>query len=213
MRYTVVLCILLASFFGEVFAQNESATAPRTVQLEPSLPRDLVKVVRVMLDGVEVKPGIPFQAGDDWFNQLKVVVKNLSTKKIIFVAGQLRFPETGDTTAEHPAAMDRISIGQRPDHVTGRRFNDVPSAPILVGPAQEISVPAADNFDRVKTAIEGKQPLSSLTKCAVGITTLYFDDGTMWVSGVYLRADPSTPGRYVRISRKEFEAYSQEAPQ
>jgi hypothetical protein len=101
------------------------------VTLEPSIPNDLAKVVRLILDGVEVKPGVPFQAGDDWFSQLRIVIENVSVKKIVFVAGQLRFPETGDATAEHLAVMARILVGQRPERalhssVTGRRPDDVP---------------------------------------------------------------------------------------
>jgi hypothetical protein len=37
------------------------------------------------LDGVEVRPGVPFQAGDDWFSQLRIVIENVSVKKIVFV--------------------------------------------------------------------------------------------------------------------------------
>lgn len=212
MRYLAVICTLLASL-SVAFAQSGSATAPRTVTLEQSMPNDLVKVVRLILDGVEVKPGVPFQAGDDWFSQLRIVIENVSVKKIVFVAGQLRFPETGDATAEHLAVMARILVGQRPERalhssVTGRRPDDVPSVPILVGPREEVTIPVVDDVHRIKKMIESRQPASSVTTCVVGVTMLYFEDGTNWLSpGLYFRADPNTPGNYVRISRKEFDAY------
>jgi hypothetical protein len=218
MRYLAVIC-LLASSFSLAFAQDAGAMAPRTIQLEPApLPKDLVvripdnlvKIVKLMLDGVEVKPGVPFQAGDNWFDRIRIVIKNVSPKKIVFADGYLRFPETGDATAEHLAAMGRILVGQRPEHArnsfTGMKYNDAPSAPILIAPGQEIAIPVVDDFDRVRATIESRQPLSSVTTCVVGLTTLYFDDGTKWLSGLYFRADPSTPGRYLRISRKEFDA-------
>jgi hypothetical protein len=195
-----------------VVAQDRTTPRSRTVQFEPSLPNDLVRVVKVVLDDVEVRPGTSFRASDDWFNRIKVVIKNISPKTIVFAAGQLRFPETGDATAEHLAVMDRISIGQRPEQA-GRRPNDVPSTPILVGPGQEVTIPVVDNLERTKAAIASRQPLSSVTTCAIGLTTLYFDDGTLWLSGVYFRADPSAPGRYVRTSREEFDVQRKEDPQ
>jgi hypothetical protein len=207
-RYLAVICTLLASL-SVAFAQGGSATSPRTVTLEPSIPNDLVSVVKLTLDGVEVKPGIPFPAGDDWFGQIGIVIENISAKKIVFVAGQLRFPETGGATAEHLAVMARISIGLRPRGVReGRRPDDVPSVPILVDPSQEVTVPVVEDVQRIKKMIESRRPSSSVTTCAIGINTLYFEDGTDWLSpGLYFRADPNTPGRWVRISRKEFDAY------
>jgi hypothetical protein len=141
------------------------------------------------------------------------VIKNVSAKKIVFVSGQLRFPETGDASTEHLAVMDRISIGQRPEHarrsVTAPGYHDAPSLPLLLGPGQETVVPVVDNVDRIRRMSESRQPISSVTTCVVGITTLYFDDGTEWLSGLYFRADPNTPGRYLRISREEFDRHKE----
>ena len=206
-KRSAIACVLLASFPGLAFSQGLGKTAPRTVQLGTPAPSDLIKIVKVTVGGVEITPGLPFAADDSWFNRLRIGIRNESAKEIVFVAGQLSFPETGD--AEHLAIMDRILIGRRPEHAqgatpAGRGFNDAPSPPILVGRGQEISVPVADSFEAFKTAIEKRQSLSSVRTCVVGITTLYFDDGTEWLSGLYFRADPNTPGRYVRISPDQF---------
>src|SRR5580658_3299452 len=96
-RYMAAICALLLAFLSStIAAQEQAATAPRTVQLEPWFP-DPIKIVRVMLDGVEVKtglealptdkPGVPFQAGDEWFNHLTVVLKNVSTKEVVYAGG------------------------------------------------------------------------------------------------------------------------------
>ena len=70
------------------------------------------------------------------------------------------------------------------------------------------AVPVVEDVQRIKKMIESRRPSSSVTTCAIGINTLYFEDGTDWLSpGLYFRADPNTPGRWVRISRKEFDAY------
>jgi hypothetical protein len=214
----ILLSFALASVCPGAAAQGSSATNLRNVQLEPTFPNDLVRVVKIVADGTGVTPGVPFQAGDDWFKGFSLVIKNVSTKKIVFAAGQLRFPETGDATPEHLAVMVRISAGQRPEPARvsgdeGARPDDVSSAPILVAPGQEATVRVVENFERVKTMIEGRHPLTSVKKCMVGLNTLYFGDGTEWQSGLYFRADPNTPGRYVRISAKEFIANEQEQHQ
>ena len=215
MGYAVVIYALLACIPSNVAAQEQAAAVPRTVQLD-GIPTDApVKIVRVMLNGAAVEPGVSFQAGDDWFNQIRAVIKNTSRKNLVYAAGQLRFPETGDATAEHLSVMDRISVGRRPEHAgssagTNRRNAvglqaHVDNAEILVRPGEEIAVPVVDPFDSVKAAIEARQRLSSVTICEIGINQLYFDDGTSWLSGLYFRADPSMPGKYVRITQKEFE--------
>jgi hypothetical protein len=164
-------------------------------------------------------PEIPFQAGDDWFKDFGVVIENVTAKKIVFVSGQLRFPETGDATAENLAVMARISAGQRlhlalPSAGTGARPDDVPGPTISVEPSREAIIPVVEKFERVKAMIEKKRPLSTVTTCMVGINALFFDDGTEWLSpGLYFRPDPDAPGRHVLISQKEFDAYRQEASQ
>jgi hypothetical protein len=179
----------------------------------------MVRVVKILVGGAEVMPDVPFEAGDDWFKDVGIVIENLTTRRIVFVSGQLRFPETGDATAENLAVMARISAGQRPHRTpssegTGARPDDVPGPIISVEPGHQAMVPVVEKFERVKTMIEKKQPLSTVTTCVAGINTLLFDDGTEWMSpGLYFRPDPDMPGRHVRISQKEFDSYRQEAPQ
>lgn len=66
LRVSCFLCLLsiyalIPAYMARnvVFAQDRSGTTPRTVQLAPSLPQDPAKIVKVMLAGVEVKPGLP----------------------------------------------------------------------------------------------------------------------------------------------------------
>ena len=219
-RYVLAICVLSCSTVS-ILAQEMGKTVARTVQFDPIRTGAPFKFIKVYLNGVEVEPGVPFQASDRWFNRLQVVLKNVSAKNLVYVAGQLRFPQTGDASAEHLAAMDRISIGRRPEHARSADLNNrrnaaglwahVDGPEILVRPGQEIAVPVVDPFDAIKTAIESRQSLSTLTICQIGINQLFFDDGTEWLSGVFFRADPSGPGRYVRISQKEFEASDMEA--
>src|SRR5579864_4276914 len=191
MRYALVIYVLLACVTGSSRAQEQAATVARTVQLD-AIPADApFQIAKVMLNGIEIKPGIPFPAGDDCFNRLQVVIKNASQKNIVYAMGQLRFPETGDATAEHLAVMDRISVGRRPEHARSADSSSrrsaaglqphIDGAEILVRPGQEITVPVVDDFDAIKAGIEARRPLSGVTICEIGFHTLYFDDGTSWL--------------------------------
>ena len=225
LRVSCLLCLLslyplaLHHVAGDVvFAEDGGTTAPRTVQLERSFPKDPVKIVSIMEANVEVKPGVPFQDGDEWFKNLSVVIKNLTKKKIVSVTVQVNFPETGDGSQAHPTVGDQSSIGQTPEHGrysgrTGRRLDEPVRDPILVGPGEEVTVPVisrlgADHFEGVKSMIQNRQSLSSVTTCVVGLTTVYFDDGTKWAWRVYYRPDTSIPGKYNIISFDEFNGLS-----
>ena len=229
-RCLVAICTLFASFSGTVAAQAQAPTVPRTVELSPSLPNDPVKIVKVMLDGVEVKPGVqawpsdkpgvPFQAGDDWFDHLTVVLKNISSKEIIFGGVQVFFLDMGDGTPMRPMLTDQSTVGQRPEHgrysrITGNRLAGPARNSILVEAGQEFTVPVVspDRYESAKEMIESRQPLSSITKIRIGLTMFYFEDGTRWGANLYYRPDFSVPGKYVVISRKEFDSYIQGASQ
>jgi hypothetical protein len=221
-----------------VFAQ-EAGLVPRIVELEISFSKgmrlrtgqlieeDPAKIVRVMYRNVgvkykrqgnaEVKSDVPFLAGDDWFNDLSVVVKNLSSKKIVFAGIQVNFPQTGDGI-QHPLVGDGSSVGQRPEHamysaITGRKLTEPARDPILLEPGAEITIPVInrdpDNDDRssVRAMLEAKLPLSKVTTCLVGLSEFYFEDGTRWSHGVYYRPRPGAPGKFTVIPIEEFNGH------
>ncbi|HEY1657029.1 MAG TPA: hypothetical protein VGG14_01675 [Candidatus Sulfotelmatobacter sp.] len=221
--------MLLASHSGAAFAQDGAkATSTRTVQLAPQFP-DPVKIVRVLFDGVEVKPalqayptdkpGVPFQGADDWFNHLAIILKNTSSKTVVYADVRIFFLDTGNGTPQHPLVGDGNQVGERPKHarystIRGAWQNDPRRNPIHIEPGQEFSVPAIDpnRFEEVKQSIESVQPLFNVMLVRIDVPTVYFEDGTKWGGG-YFRPDYSAPGKYIHISQREFEDYRQEASQ
>jgi hypothetical protein len=217
------ICVSLILIARPVAAQNPNSTGARMVILERSLPRPLlpddpVKIVKVLFDGVEVKtglhalpadtPGVPFQAGDDWFNHLTVVLKNISAKKIVYADIQIFFP----------ALAEGNEIGERPEHARyfqGSRRDDPAHSPILIEPGQEFSLPAIDpaRLGEVRQAIESQDSLSAVTSVRLELGMVYFEDGTKWAGGVHYSPDYALPGKYVRVPQKEFDAYRQEVSQ
>jgi hypothetical protein len=220
--------VLLAWLSVAVAQDTDGAALMRTVQLAPSFP-DPVKIVRVALDGVEVKtglqaypadkPGVPFRATDDWFGHLTVTLKNLSAKKVVYADIRVFFLDLGNGTTQHPLVGAGNQIGERPKHarystIRGAWQNDPARDPILIEPGHEFGLPAIDpgRFDEVKQVIENRQPLSSIATIRLDVATIYFEDGTKWAGG-YFRPDFSAPGKYIHISQMEFDAYRQEASQ
>jgi hypothetical protein len=238
----LVVCAMIPEFIDRsgtiVFAQ-EAGVAPRTVELEISFSKgmqtrfgkvieeDPAKIVRVMYRNVEVKakrqgnaevkPDVPFLAGDDWFNDLSVVVKNLSSKKIVFAGIQVNFPQTGDGRI-HPIVGDQSSVGQTPEHgmysaITGRKLTEPVRDPILLEPGAEVTIPVInrdpdnDHRSSVTAMLEAKLPLSKVTTCLVGLAEFYFEDGTRWSHGVYYRPKPGAPGKFIVIPIEEFNGH------
>jgi len=220
MRSATIVAIL-ALLPTAAAAQTVGTMAPRGVILGRSLPRPLlpddpIKIVGVLYNGVEVKtglraypadkPGVPFQAPDDWFNHLTVVLKNISAKNIVYATIQIFFPNTG--AQNH--------VGELPRHALRGGWQKDPSQePILIEPGKEFSLSLIDpeRFDELKQIIEAKESLSGLASVEVELGTVYFTDGTKWAGGVHYRPDFSAPGKYAAISQKEFDAYRQEESQ
>jgi hypothetical protein len=220
-----------------VFAQE--AQVPRIVELEISFSKgmqtrfgkpieeDPAKIVKVMYRNVEVKykrqgnpevkPDVPFLAGDDWFNDLSVVVKNLSSKKIVFAGIQVDFPQTGDGSRLHPIVGDQSSVGQMPENglysgITGRKLTEPVRDPILLEPGAEVTIPVIsrdldnDHRSSVKAMLEARLPLSKVTTCLIGLRDFYFEDGTRWSHGTYYRPT-GVPGKFVVIPIEEFNGH------
>jgi hypothetical protein len=201
----LVLCL------GQLSAQE---SALRTVQIEPSLPSNLVKVARIEVGNAAVVPGVPFPADDHWFNNVRVVLENVSTKNIVFISGQLRFPQTGDATAENLAVMSRIAAGRKPEHLgdpgtaEGVRGPHVISS-MSIATGSQVLVAIVEPPGRIEHLIKKKQASLRITQCVIGINNIYFSDDTFWSSGLYFRPDQESPGLYRRVSREEFDSYRQ----
>jgi hypothetical protein len=166
--------------------------------------------VKVLLNGAEVKPGhqalpadkpgVPFQASDDWFHNLTVVLKDLAEKKLVYADIRVWFLDTEDKTPQHSMIVDGNQIGERPKHarystIRGAWQNDPAREPILIEAGQEfgLSLSTQSDFDEVKQAIENKHSRSSITAVrldGLDVATVYFEDGTKWAVGYFRHRHP-----------------------
>ncbi|MGH9736006.1 MAG: TlpA family protein disulfide reductase [Candidatus Acidiferrales bacterium] len=165
------------------------------------------------LTGAPYKPaaGKPFEAGDDWLQNIVLVVKNLSDKQVTAVDLRLTFPQTGTgKTPDSPVVATTITIGQKPSWAlytrSGRQHTPIGSElePFSIPPGQEVRIALAKFYSAIKSAIESKQPISTINAVYIGSQFYYFADGTRWTMGNFEKPDPGRPGAYTRITREAW---------
>lgn len=193
----------------EAFGQSE---ALKTVHTESSNILDPIKIVQLLVDGKEVHRGIPFQAGPDWLQHLTVVIQNKSGKDLTAAQIMIDFPELGDGSHERPIVGTQIRIGQRPEHAlysqSGEKIRAESTAPIRIAPGSTVSFSFSDFMDRIRSTVAGYRDPADLNQCWIRLQVFFFSDGTRWIKGMYTRPDPATPGKYIPISRDDFEGKS-----
>ncbi len=153
---------------------------------------------------------VSFQAGEDWLENLVIVVKNLSNKEVVAGTVNIRFPETGSGVPGDAFIGQAITLGQWPEyalHATrdGHRLNVAPVAPISIEPGQELKFVLSPYVSEMRQQIETKRPFSSITRLALLLGPFYFSDGTRWASySGFQKPDPNAPGKYAPITAEEF---------
>jgi len=187
-----------------------AAQAERQIQIPPARKNEAVVITKITLGDVVVQsvrvikavgvapdPITPFQADDDWVQNLTLYLFNRTNQTIVYATVNFSFPETGDGhtvprrgymlnlgRVPPPAAFDRNGkpLRQRPE-----------SQPIWFRPGQELAIRLGDYVDRIKTNVEPFMPLAVLTRLNVDLGLVFFADGMQWSGGGGFRAlDPQT---------------------
>lgn len=220
--------------------QAPTAQGPgaKTLYITPETPqyrREPVRIERITEGGREVMPGRyeapqfpagkPFKAGDEWIQNLAVVIKNRTAKNIASLGLLLVFPEDNSDIAglngggqiawsidlgEVPANA-RIPVNPRALIPTGTGH------PLNFGPGQEMTISLAGWAPAIKAKIEEFRAFSSVSACILSTGTAYFEDGMEWggpsfgypqpmyaqpVSGAWAPMDPGFfPGVLNPLSR------------
>lgn len=205
-----LICFLFISITS-IFGQAAPGASLKTLRVFRTLPNAPIAIVRVLYQGKEVNPGVPFEAGDNWLDDISVVVKNISSSDIILVSIMGDLPETGAGTKASPRVPAANTVGRRPEAAmvsprTGRRYPEIASKPINLEPDKELtmSLLSRDYSEDFRSLVTAKQPLSSITQCDLSVAMIYFADGTRWAHS-YSEPDPTKPGRYKSISFDEWQ--------
>ena len=134
-------------------------------------------------------PITPFQAGDDWVENLTFYILNRTDKPIVHANFTLTFPEV--------APVYRLELGNTPPGFTFNRdtkpFAETPRPTFWFGPKQTMAVHLSDYNDQIRTRVEttARTRVSSLTRMNLLCSGVDFEDG-MRFDGPYEAMDPQT---------------------
>jgi hypothetical protein len=228
MRLRLILWfhILLVIGLAPAWAQSAAGTGTKTLLITGLLRASDPVRIKVMNGATELKSDgrrfpnnhaweTTFNAGDDWITDLSFWIKNVSAKKItcvIIFSGLFDTPFWQDETqSKHPGlGIVQNRIGQRPEHALhtdGRSFPPDADPPFELSPWQEFTMVFENpqDYPTLKAHIETWGPISNVTAVDGGIVTVFFEDGTKWVSVSHSYSRPAEqPGKWTKISYEEW---------
>ncbi|MGB9458025.1 MAG: hypothetical protein WCB12_18390 [Bryobacteraceae bacterium] len=191
----------------------------KVIEVEPQHRNDPVMITRVafrdsdlqcglIASRTEVEPVTPFEAGDDWLQNLTLYLLNRTNKTIAFSNIVLAFPETGDgRSPQHPQRVYNLNLGRLPDFVafsgrTGEPLRQDPSRQSMsFAPGQTLPIHLGDYIDHIKASLDDIP--FTVTKCIIRRSSVVFDDGMRW-DGNYSLPDPDHPGKWKRVEGDYF---------
>ena len=191
----------------------------KLIQVEGQHRNDAVAIVKVTLGNTEVECGLvisptelqpvmPFQAGDDWLQNLTIYLLNRTDKTIVFGQTVLAFPETGDRSSEKPMRVHAITLGRIPANAafsgrSGQPLRQNPSLqPISFAPGEVLPIHVGDHIDQISAS--DNMPFGALSKLIIRRTSFVFDDGMRWDGGAYSVPDPEHRGQWKRLDGGYF---------
>jgi hypothetical protein len=137
---------------------------------------DGFEIEEILVEGKPITIGQPFNASDDWLNDITIRVKNISQQKFATIQVTLVLPEIKfgpDIPVCYGCAADQ----------RGKFFNP--------GDEVELKTLRSDKFyNWVKTSVAEKTPLSTITTAQIRETLVILADGSSWWSECVRTANP-----------------------
>jgi len=181
---------------------------------------DPVVITKITVGGARVQAGrfvkpssvardplTPFDAGDDWIQNLSIHLFNRTTKTIVAVDVNLGFLDTGN--AAQPPRGRVLNLGRLPDPAsfdrTGRFRAQPPGRlPLDFGPGGTMVVALGDYIDGIRSTLALDMPPAAVAHLRIDVICSYFADGVRFGGGGYSEPDPQNPGKW----RSKDRAYS-----
>jgi hypothetical protein len=215
-----IVCLAL----GLVGATHAQQTSERLVQVKQATQiTDAVMISNVAVAGrtiecglfieppAVVQPFTPFEAGDNWLQQMTISLINRTNKTIVFGTVTFHFPDAGNYSSAQPGVGTQLQFGQVPaidayDGRTGQpvRLNHPERPPLDWGPEQTIVVHVSDYMPEIEALLANFLPGSAATKVNVYLSAFYFADGMEWGLGRYSVPDPDHPGKFKPLPANYF---------
>ena len=132
-----------------------------------------------------------FNESEDWLRRLSLQLENISEKPIVYVRGNINFPETRSSGS---LMSFPIEFSQKP----GTRFQ-TNNLPLRLMPGETLEVSLDPHYHRLRRFLETRHPIATVHRAQVEIGFIVFEDRTAWSAGHFYRQNPDNPDRYINV--------------
>ena len=131
-----------------------------------------LKIIEIKVDGKIISLGQPFSASGDWLKNLTVKVRNISGKPISSIRMHFNLPE-----AKYKEGIMGFSLVYGKALSTGINYG----VQKVIMPNEELDLIRNEaHYNRDRDGIAQKSGTTDFSKVLMGITTVQFEDGTVW---------------------------------
>jgi hypothetical protein len=134
---------------------------------------------------------------DSWMENLKFTLKNITDKRITYIAIELDFPET---KVNGPMMVyNQLGIGIPPYATEDLRNH---ATPLILEPSDTIRFTlSAKDLQVIKQFLSVRNfQLANINNIVIRVDHLIFDDGMKWQIGRFYKPNPNKPSGYELIS-------------
>ncbi len=158
-----------------------------------------------------VQPVTPFQAGNDWLQQMTISLVNRTEKTIVAGTVSLMFLDNAADCRTQVCPMEQIHLGQMPavdayDGRTGKplRSEHPERTPLNWKHGQIFTVRIGDYLNEIGAKPLNYEPVTTVSKVAVHVGPFFFEDGMRWSAGRYSTPVSETPGKFEYLPENYF---------
>ena len=192
---TIVAGLFVVSVFpGHMHAATATQEwRERTVRRLPVERNEPLAIRKVKVKGESAFSNRKFLSDEDWLIGLTIQIRNRSKQAILLAAIQLQFPRPSGSDGR--ILIDDIYYGNRALLRRPPTTADL-SAGIAPGQTADIQLPATE-LEAIRMALAGTGYPSSIEKVNLRISSVIFEDDTMWGGGSHFKRDHNDPRTWV----------------
>jgi len=205
----ILAMLALSPAYSAETVTERRVEVPLTVRWSPvvvtkvTLGDTIVQAGR-MLRGVMADPVTPFQAGDDWIQNLTLHLYNRTNKSIVYAELHLVFQEAREVRPDL-AGIVPLRLGRIPRTDAGTPRQQLPGPQqISFSPGHTMVVRLSDHIVQIRVLLQRIMPLATATKLKVVLDHIYFADGMHSLRDTYRIADTPKPGKEQRMEPNYF---------
>lgn len=141
-----------------------------------------------------------FIAGENWFKGLELNLRNKSDKSITHISISIRFPRPEGQ--RKPDFVTSLTYGESPIPSQDGRFHSSTAKPVMPEENIELKLPD-DDYNRVRESLKELGYPLSIDKIKIYVTTIGFNDDTVWMADRIYKFDKNNPGKLILLEKKK----------